>query len=134
MPNSVSHSAARRQMLMTLAAASASALLAPLIAPSRAFAQTYPAHPVRMVIPFAPAGPADIIGRLVADRLGQALGQPFVVENKGGGNGNIAGDIVAHAAPDGYTLMLLPSALAANASLYSKLPYSLTGDMTGISG
>ena len=130
MPNSVSHSAARRQMLMALAAGSASALLAP----TRALAQNYPAHSVRMVIPFAPAGPADIIGRLVADRLTQALGQAFIVDNKGGGNGNIAGDIVAHSEPDGYTVMLLPSALAANAALYSKLPYSLTRDMTGIAG
>jgi len=117
-------------MLMALAAGSASALLAP----TRALAQNYPAHSVRMVIPFAPAGPADIIGRLVADRLTQALGQAFIVDNKGGGNGNIAGDIVAHSEPDGYTVMLLPSALAANAALYSKLPYSLTRDMTGIAG
>jgi tripartite-type tricarboxylate transporter receptor subunit TctC len=109
-------------------------LLAAAWVPAAALAQTYPAHQVRMVIPFAPAGPADIIGRLVADRLGAALGQAFVVDNKGGGNGNIAGDIVAHAAPDGYTLMLLPSALAANASLYSRLPYSLTRDMTGVAG
>jgi tripartite-type tricarboxylate transporter receptor subunit TctC len=134
MPNSFSHSAARRQMLMALAAGSASSLLGSLVAPTRAFAQNYPAHQVRMVIPFAPAGPADIIGRLVADRLTQALGQAFVVDNKGGGNGNIAGDIVAHSENDGYTIMLLPSALAANAALYSKLPYSLTRDMTGIAG
>ncbi len=112
----------------------ASALAAACLAPAAALAQAYPAHQVRMVIPFAPAGPADIIGRLVADRLTQALGQPFVVDNRGGGNGNIAGDIVAHSAPDGYTIMLLPSALAANAALYSKLPYSLTADMTGIAG
>jgi tripartite-type tricarboxylate transporter receptor subunit TctC len=57
-----------------------------------------------------------------------------VVDNKGGGNGNIGAEIVAHAAPDGYTLMLLPSALAANASLYAKLPYSLTHDLTGVAG
>jgi len=121
-------------MLMSLAAASASTLLGSLLAPTRAFAQGYPTHSVRMVIPFAPAGPADIIGRLVADRLTQALGHAFVVDNKGGGNGNIAGDIVAHSEPDGYTVMLLPSALAANAALYSKLPYSLTRDMTAIAG
>jgi tripartite-type tricarboxylate transporter receptor subunit TctC len=122
--------ATRRRALATLLAAPAASLLSSF----PAFAQNYPTRQVRMVIPFAPAGPADIIGRLVADRLGQALGQAFVVDNKGGGNGNIAGEIVAHAEPDGYTVMLLPSALAANMSLYSKLPYNLTRDMTGIAG
>lgn len=102
--------------------------------PALVHAQAYPKHSVRMVIPFPPAGPADIIGRLVAAKLSTATGQQFVVDNKGGGNGNIGADIVAHAPADGYTVMLLPSALAANASLYSKLPYSLTGDMTGIAG
>lgn len=102
--------------------------------PALVHAQAYPAHAVRMVIPFPPAGPADIIGRLVAIKLSTALGQQFVVDNKGGGNGNIGADIVAHAPADGYTVMLLPSALAANASLYAKLPYSLTGDMTGVAG
>jgi tripartite-type tricarboxylate transporter receptor subunit TctC len=110
------------------------ALLAASIASAPALAQAYPTHPVRMMIPFPPAGPADIIGRLVAVKLSIALGQQFVPENKGGNNGNIGADIVAHAAPDGYTVMLLPSALAANASLYSKLPYSLTGDLTGVAG
>jgi len=99
-----------------------------------ALAQAYPTHAIRLVIPFPPAGPADIIGRLVAAKLSTALGQQVVVDNKGGGNGNIGADIVAHAPPDGYTLMLLPSALAANASLYAKLPYSLTGNLTGVAG
>jgi tripartite-type tricarboxylate transporter receptor subunit TctC len=130
------HAAQRRRVLASLGALAASPAASSLtsLIPSTALAQAWPAHSVRMVIPFAPAGPADIIGRLVADRLSQAVGQAFVVDNKGGGNGNIAGDIVAHAEPDGYTVMLLPSALAANASLYSKLPYSLTRDMTGIAG
>src|SRR6187455_128529 len=97
-----------------------------------ASSQTYPARPVRLVVPFPPGGPADIFGRLVAIKLGQALGEQFVVDNRGGGNGNIGAELVARAAPDGYTLMLLPSALAANASLYSKLPYSLTRDFTGV--
>ena len=97
-----------------------------------ASSQTYPARPVRLVVPFPPGGPADIFGRLVAIKLGQALGEQFVVDNRGGGNGNIGAELVARAAPDGYTLLLLPSALAANASLYSKLPYSLTRDFTGV--
>jgi tripartite-type tricarboxylate transporter receptor subunit TctC len=97
-----------------------------------ATSQTYPSRPVRLVIPFPPGGPADIFGRLIAFKLTDALREQVVVDNRGGGNGNIGAESVARAAPDGYTLMLLPSALAANASLYSKLPYSLVGDFTGV--
>ena len=105
-----------------------------LLLPAPALSQSWPAHPLRLVIPFPPGGPADIIGRLVAQKLSTALGQQLVVDNKGGGNGNIAAEIVSRASADGYTLMLLPSALAANASLYAKLPYSLTADLTGVAG
>ena len=94
--------------------------------------QTYPARPVRLVIPFPPGGPADIFGRLIAFKLTDVLREQVVVDNRGGGNGNIGAELVARTAPDGYTLMLLPSALAANASLYSKLPYSLVADFTGV--
>ena len=109
------------------------ALLALLLA-AAAPAQTYPAKPVKLVIPFPPAGPADTVGRLVASKLSAALQQPVVVDNKGGGNGNIGAEFAARAPADGYTLMLLPSALAANSSLYAKLPYSLTGDLIGVAG
>ena len=105
--------------------------LAALAAPgASAWSQSYPSRPVRFIIPFPPGGPADIFGRLVAIKLGQALGEQFVVDNRGGGNGNVGAELAARAAADGYTLMLLPSALAANASL--KLPYSLTADFTGV--
>jgi tripartite-type tricarboxylate transporter receptor subunit TctC len=97
-----------------------------------AAAQAYPTRPVRLVIPFPPGGPADIFGRLIAFKLSDALREQVVVDNRGGGNGNIGAELAARAAPDGYTLMLLPSALAANASLYAKLPYSLTDDFTGV--
>ena len=105
-----------------------------LLVPVLALAQGYPSRPVRMVIPFPPAGPADTVGRLVANKLGTALHQSVVVDNKGGGNGNIGAEFVARSPADGYTLMLLPSALAANTSLYAKLPYSLSGDLTGVAG
>jgi tripartite-type tricarboxylate transporter receptor subunit TctC len=108
------------------------ALLACVAFTAPASSQTYPSRPVRLVIPFPPGGPADIFGRLIAFKLSDALREQVVVDNRGGGNGNIGGEFVARAAPDGYTLMLLPSALAANASLYSKLPYSLVGDFTGV--
>src|SRR5678816_179701 len=83
-----------------------------------AHAQSYPSRPVRLVIPFPPGGPADIIGRTVGAKLGDALGEPFVIDSRGGGNGNIGAEVVARSAPDGYTLLLVPSALAANRSLY----------------
>jgi tripartite-type tricarboxylate transporter receptor subunit TctC len=108
------------------------ALVGAIALSAPASAQTYPSRPVRLVIPFPPGGPADIFGRLIAFRLTDALREQVVVDNRGGGNGNIGAEFVARAAPDGYTLMLLPSALAANASLYSKLPYSLVGDFTGV--
>jgi tripartite-type tricarboxylate transporter receptor subunit TctC len=106
------------------------AAFASLCAP--AWPQGYPSRPVRLVIPFPPGGPADIFGRLVAIKLSDAMGQQFVVDNRGGGNGNIGAEFAARSAPDGYTLMLLPSALAANAGLYAQLPYSLSKDFTGV--
>src|SRR3954454_18347259 len=99
-----------------------------------AHAQPSPSKPVRLVIPFPPGGPADIIGRTVGAKLGDALGQPFVIDSRGGGNGNIGAEAVARAAPDGYTLLLVPSALAANRALYSSLPYSLEHDFSGVAG
>jgi tripartite-type tricarboxylate transporter receptor subunit TctC len=70
------------------------------------FAQTYPAKPIRLVIPWPPGGPSDLVGRIFSERLSKVLGQPIVVDNRGGANGSIGADAVAHAAPDGYTLMV----------------------------
>ena len=105
-----------------------------LLVPITASAQAYPTKPLRLVIPFPPGGPADIIGRAAAQKMSVGLGQQVVVDNRGGGNGTIGGDLVAHADPDGYTLLLMPSAMAANASLYSKLPFDFTTDFTGVAG
>ena len=119
---------------MRSASSASKIFLAALLLSGSAVAQPYPSKPVRLVIPFPPGGPADIIGRTVGAKLSDALRQPFVIDSKGGGNGNIGAEAVAHAEPDGYTLLLVPSALAANRSLYSKLSYSLEKDFAGVAG
>ncbi len=101
-----------------------------------AFAQggvDYPDRPIRIVVPFAAGGATDVIARLVGQRAGTELGQPVVVENKAGANGNIGAVTVARAAPDGYTILMATSAHAINATLYPKLDYSLTRDFAALS-
>ncbi|MDB5803389.1 MAG: extra-cytoplasmic solute receptor [Betaproteobacteria bacterium] len=96
-------------------------------------AQTYPAKPIRLVIPFPPAGATDIIGRVVAQKLGDALGQSIVVDNKPGAGGAIGSDVGAKAAPDGYTLLIATSSThSVGPALSSKLPYDTVKDFTPI--
>ncbi len=120
-----------------LAAASAQSAIRPLLAavvsvaafallPVQAAAQdakAYPARVVRVIIGYPPAGAVDIMGRMMAARLSEALGQQFIVENRPGASQNIAAELVARATPDGYTLLHTSSALGINASLYPKLNY-----------
>ncbi len=87
------------------------------------FGQSYPAKPVRLIVPFPPGGSNDIVGRTFAQQLGERLGQSVVVDNRGGAGGTIGTDIAAKAAPDGYTLLLISVAHAFNQSMYKKLPY-----------
>ena len=88
-----------------------------------AAAQTYPTRPIRLIVSFPPGGAADIVARLVGQPLSVRLGQPIVIENRPGANGNLAGELVAKAPPDGYTLLAGPSALfAINPHLYGKMP------------
>jgi tripartite-type tricarboxylate transporter receptor subunit TctC len=95
-----------------------------------AAAQTYPTRPIKLAVSFPPGGASDLIGRVIGAALSERLGQPIVVENRPGANGNIAGDTVAHAAPDGYTLLLGPSALfAINPHLYAKMPIDPLKDL-----
>jgi tripartite-type tricarboxylate transporter receptor subunit TctC len=98
----------------------------------RGHAQTWPVRPVRLVVAFAPAGPADIVGRLVAQQLQERLGQQFVVENRGGAGGNIAAKFVASQPPDGYTLLVTTSSLAVNQTLYKDPGYDALRDFTPI--
>jgi tripartite-type tricarboxylate transporter receptor subunit TctC len=96
-------------------------------------AQEWPAKPVRLVVPFAPAGPADIIARLVGQKLNEYLGQQIVIDNRGGAGGNIGAAAVAKSAADGYTLLATTSALAVNMTLYSNPGYA-ERDFTPIVG
>ena len=98
------------------------------LAPLGAVAQTYPSKPIRIVIPFVPAGPADMIGRLTGQKLSEILGQPVIIDNRGGAGGNLGAAVVAKAAPDGYTFLLTTSAFAVNVTLSPKGGYDAERD------
>jgi tripartite-type tricarboxylate transporter receptor subunit TctC len=95
-------------------------------------AQTYPSKSIRIVVPFAPGGGADIIARVIAQKLTESWGQQVIVDNRAGASGNIGTEIVARAAPDGYTLMLTSSALAINPSVFKSVPYDAVKDFAPI--
>jgi tripartite-type tricarboxylate transporter receptor subunit TctC len=98
-----------------------------------AFAQEYPAKPIRLVVGFAPGGGSDVIARLIAPKLSESLGQGVVVENRPGATGTIGADIVARAAPDGYTLLMgVTSTIAVSPSLLTKLPYDTFRDLVAV--
>jgi tripartite-type tricarboxylate transporter receptor subunit TctC len=99
---------------------------------SHAQAPAYPSHPVRIIVPFAPAGPADIIARLLAQKLTEQLGKQFYIENQPGAGGNIGMGNAARAAPDGHTLVLVSSSYMVNPSLYPKVPYDQTRDFAPV--
>ena len=116
--------------LTTFLAGLAAALTISLAAP----AAEYPTHPVTIVVAFTPGGPSDVLSRIVGRRLQEILHQPFIIENRPGSGGNIAAEQVAHAAPDGYTLLMgNNSILATNAALYKKLAYDPEKDFIPIS-
>ncbi|MEN3377673.1 MAG: hypothetical protein V7604_3028 [Hyphomicrobiales bacterium] len=99
-----------------------------------AAAAEYPTRPVSLIVAFTPGGPSDVLARIVGKKIGELLGQPIVIENKPGAGGNIAGELVARAAPDGYTLLMgNNSILATNASLYKKVGYDAEKDFAPIS-
>jgi tripartite-type tricarboxylate transporter receptor subunit TctC len=103
-----------------------------LLLAGSAFAQAYPTKPVRMAVAFPPGGPVDIIARLVAPKMSEALGQPVVVENKVGASGNVATGEVAKSTPDGYTVLAHSSAYAVNPTLFSNPGYDPVRDLMPI--
>jgi len=117
---------------MTCPSARTLAALACALAAASAFAQTYPTRPIKMLVPFAAGGTVDIVARLLGAKLAEEMGQPFVVENKGGAGGTIAAAMLAKSPGDGYTLMMMHQGLAFNASLYSDLPYDTLRDLAPI--
>ena len=117
----------RRQVLHLAAGAAA------LPAVSRlAWAQAYPTRPVRLIVPFGPAGASDITARLIGQWLSERLGQQFVIENRPGAGGNIGTEAVVRAAPDGYTLLYVTTANAVSATLYDKLNFNFIRDIAPV--
>jgi tripartite-type tricarboxylate transporter receptor subunit TctC len=94
----------------------------------------YPERPIRLVVGFPPGGATDILARILSQHMPESIGQPVVVDNRGGASGTIAAAMVAKAAPDGYTIMMVPSGpYTISASTYTKLPYDAVRDFTGVS-
>ena len=115
----------RRQLI------AASAAIATVGLP--AYAQGFPSKPVRLIVPYPPGGSSDIIARAISQLLSESLGQPVVVENRAGANGNIGADLVAKSAPDGHTLLLCDvGALAISPAVYTKLPFNPGKDLRGV--
>ncbi|MBI3197101.1 MAG: tripartite tricarboxylate transporter substrate binding protein [Rhodospirillales bacterium] len=116
----------RRLARISLLIAAAVAIAAPVVA------QQYPARTVKIVVPFGPGGPADIYARVLGHELSEILKQSFVVENKPGAGGTIGADVVAKAAPDGHTLLMMSNTLTTNETLLTKKPYALMRDLTAV--
>jgi tripartite-type tricarboxylate transporter receptor subunit TctC len=116
-----------RRRLLKSAALGIAALAAPTL-----HAEAWPSQPIRMVIPFPPGGPTDLVGRVLAEALSMQLGQSVIADNKPGANANIGAQIVARAPADGYTLMYNTSSLALSRVLYSKLSYDALTDFTPV--
>jgi tripartite-type tricarboxylate transporter receptor subunit TctC len=120
----------RRQLLGVLGGLGAALCLA---AAPLAHAQGYPSKPVKLVVPYPPGGPTDIVARVVAQKLSEQTGQQFIVDNRPGAGGNTGAELVARSAPDGYTLLIATTAHAINPSLFKNLGYKLTKDLAPVS-
>jgi tripartite-type tricarboxylate transporter receptor subunit TctC len=103
-----------------------------MVLAAAAWGQSYPSHPVRIVIPLSPGGTTDVPGRLIAQKLSEKLGQQFYVENRAGAGGTIGSDFVAKAKPDGYTLLLTATPFVITPHVYKKLPYNALADFAPV--
>src|SRR5438874_7966092 len=112
----------------------AAAALALAVSAVCAWAQNDPTHPVKVVVPYAVGGSADVYGRVLAAKLSEAMGEPFVIENRPGGGAVIGTDAVAKSAPDGYTLLVMSNTHTVNETLIPKKPYDLMRDLAPVSG
>src|SRR5712691_8852109 len=123
----------RRRKMLKRALALATGLVALLCTMEAGRAADYPTRPVTLVVAFTPGGPSDVLARILGKKLEQILGQPFVIDNRPGAGGNIAAEAVAHAAPDGYSLLNGNNGiLATNAALYKKINYDPEADFAPI--
>jgi tripartite-type tricarboxylate transporter receptor subunit TctC len=123
----------RRRLLAAAGAALCLAVPAFAQAQAQAPAQAYPTKPVKLVVPYPPGGPTDIVARLVAQKLSDAMGQQFIVDNRPGAGGNPGAELVARSPADGYTLVVATTAHAINPSLFKNLGYSLSKDFAPVS-
>src|SRR5262245_49037921 len=108
------------------------ALLAVLAFSAQSASAQYPTHSLKLIVPFPPAGATDIVGRIVAQKLGERLGQPVVVENRPGAGGSLGSDLAAKAAPDGYTILIATSSTHSIGPVLQKLPYDPIKDFAPI--
>ena len=97
-----------------------------------AHATEFPDHPIKLVVPFPPGGPTDLVSRVIAKKMSEDLGQQVVVDNRPGANGNIGGEMVAKAPADGYTVLYNTSSIALSPALYKKLPYDVKRDFAPV--
>ena len=131
-PSQLQHAGIPAAQAATIALVSLIPAMILALIPSLVRAQDYPVRPVRMIAPYPPGSSADIIGRIYAARLSDTLGKQFIVDNRPGASGNIAAEIVARAVPDGYTLLLINTAVVASQPLYKNLPFDVARDFQSV--
>jgi tripartite-type tricarboxylate transporter receptor subunit TctC len=126
-------SAPSRRSILKVAGAAAAGIAAPALLRVRSAYADYPERPIKFLVANTPGGPSDIVARIVTAALEQSTGKTFIVDNRGGAGGNIGMEYVAHAEPDGYTILLATNAVSVNVGLYNTLPFDPSKDFVGVS-